>query len=220
VISEPTQAITNPFGITAFGSAVTRTAPDLAVIRVAVSRLESKPAQAFSKVRTGVQSVSELLRRSKITEFGASRINLSPQHNYTGGEMRFLGYRASVTFHIMLRELDRVEELLTGVVDAGANEVEGVSFQTSRLKELRAEARSRAVAAARDKALNYCHAAGVDLGALLHIEDVNPASVQGSEGHVRVEPRIDDDDSATSFDATAISVSAAVLLSYEIGRRQ
>lgn len=220
MISEPTQAITKPFGITSFGSAVTRTAPDLAVIRVTVSRLETKPAQAFSKVRTGVQSVSELLRRLKITEFGTSRINLSPQHNYTGGERRFLGYQASVTFHIMLRELDRVEELLTGVVDAGANEVEGVSFQTSRLRELRAEARSRAVAAARDKALNYCHAAGVDLGTILHIEDVNPASVQGSEGHVRVEPRIDDDDSSTSFDATAISVSAAVLLSYEIKHNQ
>lgn len=152
-----------------------------------------------------------------MTEFGTSRINLSPKHNYSGGEQRFLGYEASVTFHISLRELDRVEELLTGLVDAGANEVNGVSFQTSRLKELRTEARSRAVAAAREKALNYCEAAGVLLGNILHIEDVNPAAVQGSDGgHLRVEPRIDDDDSATAFDATAISVSAAVLLSYEI----
>ena len=121
---------------------------------------------------------------------------------------------------VLDHELDRVEELLTGVVDAGANEVEGVTFQTSRLKELRTEARSRAIAAAREKASNYCEAAGVHLGTLLHIEDVNPAAVQGSEGHVRTEPRIDDDDSSTSFDATAISVSAAVLLSYEIRHSQ
>ena len=47
---------------------------------------------------------------------------------------------------------------------AGANELTSVTFQTTRLKEVRADARRRAVAAAREKAELYCSAAGVSAG--------------------------------------------------------
>src|SRR6185295_365173 len=155
------QAIRTPFGITVFGSAVSRIAPDIASLRVSVARLEQKPAEAFAKAREGSQAVQECLRKARITEFGASRVTLAQQHRYIGGETKFVGYQAKVSFHVMLTELDRVEEVLTAVVAAGANEVDGVSFETTRLKEVRAEARRRAVAAALDKATNYCAAAGV-----------------------------------------------------------
>src|SRR5229473_3394794 len=65
----------------------------------------------------------------------------------------------------------------TDAVEAGANEVTSVKYLTTQLAELRAQARREAVAAARRKAEVYSEAAGVALGHVLHIEDVNPDSM-------------------------------------------
>jgi hypothetical protein len=214
--NRPEQAIKTPFGITVFGSATSRIAPDLASLKVSVTRLEQKPEDAFARARQGSQAVQECLRNAQISEFGASRVTLFQAHRFIGGENKFIGYQATVSFHIMLTELDRMEEILTALVSAGANQVNGVAFETTRLKDLRMEARRKAIAAARDKATNYCDAAGIALGPILHIEDVNPMVLQGREGHVQAEPQIDDEGDTRAFDPSSISVGAAVLVAYEI----
>jgi uncharacterized protein len=210
------QAIPHPFGVTVFGSSIVRSAPDIASLTFAVSRLAQHPKDAFHDARTGAQAVRNYLVHANMTEVGSSRINLSQSFRYIGGEQRFEGYLAKVSFHVLLRDLDRLEEVTAGVVDAGANEVHGLEFQTSYLKEIRAEARQRAVVAAREKAELYCTAAGVRLGRVIHIEDVNPDSLRGREGHVVHETQPDDEGTLGAFDPGSIVVGAAVLVAFEI----
>jgi uncharacterized protein YggE len=112
--------------------------------------------------------------------------------------------------------LDRMEDVLSGIVDAGVNEIESVDFQTTRLKEVRADARRRAIDAAHEKAENYCTAAGVNLGKIIHIEDVNPDTLHGREGHVTREIQPDDTGEVQVFDPGSITVGAAVSLAFEI----
>jgi len=213
---DPNQAIRSPFGITVFGSAISRIAPDFASVRVSVSRLESNPANAFAEARKGSRKVQEYIQKMGIKDFGASRLGLAEERRYVQGDTKFLGYKAQVSFQVTLFDLDQVEEVLSELVEAGANEVNEVSFGSSRLKELRADARRRAVAAAREKAVVYAEAAGIGVGRVLHIEDVNPAAIRGSEGHVRTEPRIDDEGDAGAFDPGSITVGAAVLVAYAL----
>ena len=213
--------IHDPFGLSVFGSALVKAPPDCVSIMVGVSRLEQKPTDAFSKARKGSQSVAEFLRRSQVAEFGASRISLSQDFRYTGGETRFVGYKAKMSYTLILRDLERLEDVLTGLVEAGANELTSVDFQTTRLKELRAQARRAAVEAAREKAHIYCEAAGVLLGNVLHIEDVNPNVLQGrGEGHVRREPVVDNDISKQSLDPGAIDIGAAVLIGFALKQKE
>jgi uncharacterized protein YggE len=214
-------AIRNPFGVSVFGSALITAPPDCVSILVGVSRLEQKPADAFSKARKGAQTVADFLRRSQIQEFGSSRVSLSADFKYSGGEQRFVGYKAKMAYTLVVRDLDSLEEVLAGLIDAGANELTAVEFQTSRLKELRAQARRIAVEAAREKAQIYCETAGVILGTVLHIEDVNPNVLQGrGEGHVRREPIVDNDTSKQPLDASAINVGAAVLVGFGIKSKE
>jgi uncharacterized protein YggE len=86
------------------------------------------------------------------------------------------------------------------------------------LKQLRAEARRRAVSAAREKAELYRTAAGVSLGGVLAIEDVNPELLSGrSEGHTYREPHpVEDAGEPGAIDPGAISVSAAVYVVYAL----
>jgi uncharacterized protein YggE len=118
----------------------------------------------------------------------------------------------------LLHDLDRTEEILTGIVDAGANEIKAVDFQTSRLREVRADARRRAVEAAREKAENYCEAAGVTLGPVIHIEDVNPTRLRGGEGHIAAGAQMDDEAPTRAFDPGSIMVGGAVIIAFGLKR--
>ena len=64
----PQQAVTNPFGITVFGSSVSRVPPHIASIRAAVSVLEQKPADAFSASKKSARDVQEFLRKQNVVE--------------------------------------------------------------------------------------------------------------------------------------------------------
>ncbi|HEV3261173.1 MAG TPA: SIMPL domain-containing protein [Gemmataceae bacterium] len=209
--------VLTPLRVKVFGSAVVRVAADSASIVIAVSRIEKEPKDAFANVRRGAQAVHACLQRAGIKDFGASRVSLSQEFRYTGGENRFIGYQAKIGYSIILRDLDRIEELLTALIDAGANELTSVTFQTTRLKEVRADARRRAVTAAREKAELYCTAAGVSIGRVVAIEDANPETLSGRhEGHVHQEPAADDPGELKAIDPGAITVGAAVNVVYEI----
>ncbi|GAA1819534.1 hypothetical protein GCM10009682_45100 [Luedemannella flava] len=111
--------------------------------------------------------------------------------------------------------LDDVEPLLVDVVAAGANEIEGVDFDVLAKRELRAEARRKAVAAARAKADLYAEAADVRLGVVVHIEDVDPE--QSAAGRYRGHAQA----VATTAQDLApghIVVSAAVVVGYALAR--
>jgi len=212
---DSTQPIHTPFGVSVFGSALLRVDPDTASLQFSVLRTENQPKAAFASARKATNAVRHFLSKAGITDVGASRVTLSQEFKYSGGEQRFIGYAAKVKFHIILTELDRVEEILIGVVDAGANEVSSVSFESRKLKELRALARSKAVEAAREKAQVYCEVAGVQLGAVVHIEDINPDILTGrNEGHVTRQVEPDDSGELTAFDPGAITVAGAVRVGY------
>ncbi|MGL4552926.1 MAG: SIMPL domain-containing protein [Gemmataceae bacterium] len=201
-----------------FGSAVVRVAPDTASIVVAVSRTEQKPEAAFTKARDGAQGITAYLHKAGVKDFGSSRVTLSQEFRYASGEHKFVGYQAKIEFNVVLREMDRVDAVLSGLIAAGANTLTSVTFQTTRLKELRADARRRAVAAAREKAELYCKAAGVAVGGVLAIEDVNPEVLTGrSEGHTHREAApVDDAGEPGAIDPGAIAVGAAVQIIYRI----
>lgn len=211
------QAIQTPFGVSVFGSALLRVTPDIASLNFSVSRVEKKPKAAFDSARKATGDVRQFLEKAGLKEVGSSRLTLNQEFKYSSGERQFVGYKSAVGFNVVLRDLDRVEEVLIGVVDAGANEVHSVSFQTGELKAYRAQARQQAVETATEKAQVYCNAAGVRLGAVLHIEDVNPDIITGrKEGHVRVQVEPDDAGELKAFDPGAITVAGAVRIGYSI----
>ncbi|MBM7439468.1 SIMPL domain-containing protein [Streptomyces sp. HB132] len=179
-----TQSISSPWGVSVFGAAGVDAAPDLARLRVAISQTRNRPGDAFDAARSGVNRIREVLRGHQIPEsaVSTSRLNLSSQWAY-GDERTFLGYECTASFVIELRELDTLEAVLVDVVDAGANEVTGVEFDVRAKSDLRARARTAAVAAAREKATQYAEAAGVQLGPVVHIKDVDAEQLQNYRGH-------------------------------------
>ncbi len=175
------QSIDAPWGASVFGAASVDAAPNLARLRVAIAETRPKPGEAFEATRGGVNRIRDVLRGHGIpdTAVSTSRLDLKSSWDY-GSKRRFLGYECTASFVIELRDLDLLEPVLVDVVEAGANEVDGVEFDVSAKKELRAQARTAAVAAAREKAELYAEAAQVRLGPVVHIKDVDSEQVQNS----------------------------------------
>jgi uncharacterized protein YggE len=211
------QMVERPWGITALGAASVKAEPDLVRVRFKVTRTEQTPAAAFEAARAAVQAVRSSLREHGIGDAAVegSRLDLKTAYEYVDGTRKFSGYQCQAAFSVGSRALDDVESMLVDIVAAGANEIEGVDFDVAAKRELRAEARRKAVAAARAKAELYAEAAGVRVGALLHLEDVDPEQQSASRYRSHAEA------AATTAQDLApghIVVSAAVILGYAVAR--
>ncbi|MDT0309565.1 SIMPL domain-containing protein [Streptomyces sp. DSM 44917] len=209
------QSIESPWGVSVFGSAGVSAAPDLAHVRLAVSQTRQKPAESLSVTRGAVNRVREVVRGHGVrdADVASSRLNLRSAWSYGGGQRKFLGYECSASFAVTVRQLDALEPLLVALVEAGAHEVRGVEFDVSTKPELRARARVRAVGAAREKAALYAEAAGVRLGPVIHITDVDAERLPApSRAGSSASPPAGDPDLAPG----AIRVQAAVLLGFSL----
>ena len=211
------QMLEHPWGVAAYGAASVKATPDLMRARFRVVRLEPTAAQSFATASDAVRSVRQTLRQHGVPDSSIQKSQLDLKSSWTfGSDRRFLGYECQAAFVVETRDLDGVQQLLVDLVEAGANEIEGVDFDVVGKADLRAEARRQAVATARRKAELYAEAAGVRLGPVLHIEDVDAERVRNEyyrshgSGGMAASP----EDLAPGH----VVVSAAVILGLSINR--
>ena len=209
------QMIERPWGLVTYGAASVKAMPDLVRARFKVIRLEQSPSDAFTAASEAVRTVRQALRDHSVADAAVdrSRLDLKSMWDYAN-QRRFLGYQCEASFAVESADLDGVQQLLIDLVAAGANEIEAVEFDVQAKPELRAEARRKAVAAARRKAELYADAAGVRVGAVLHIDDVDADNPRNEvyRGHTSYPGAASEEDLAPGH----VVVSAAVMLGFAI----
>jgi uncharacterized protein len=212
-----TQMIEHPWGVTAHGAGTVRATPDMARIAFRVRRLEQTPSAAFGAASGAVDAVRQVLRDHRIpdTAVEGSRLSLASSWNYGGIQRELAGYECTASFAVECRELDDVQQLLVDLVTAGTDEIEGVDFGVSDTSGLRALARREAVLDARRKAELYAEAAGIRLGAVLHIDDED--SELAGTSHFRATAAASIGAGAENLAPGSVVVSAAVILGFAIG---
>jgi uncharacterized protein YggE len=181
------QIVERPWGGAAYGSASVKAVPDLARVRFKVIRPGKAPAESFARSSDSVRAVREVLRAHGVPDSGVerSRLGLKSAWSLRATGASSWAYECTATFAVQSGDLDDVQRLLVDLVAAGTNEIEGVDFDVAGKPAMRAEARRKAVSAARDKAALYAEAAGVRLGPVVHIDDVDPESTRAERyrGH-------------------------------------
>jgi uncharacterized protein len=147
-------------------------APDLAVVSFAVSGSGKQLASTRDEVNARSSSVLGRLRKLGIAEadLNAPDVGIHPEYDYRKGQ-RLIGYRVVRQMTAKVRELDRLGEVLDGLVAAGANEVHGAQMTASDPSAAEHEALRAAISAARAKAQALAAAGEVTLGALARVEE-------------------------------------------------
>lgn len=170
------EQIRRAISVTAEGEATV--APDLALVIFAVSGQgkDLGPTRDDVAVRSSV--VLATLRELGVAEadLHAPDVSISPEYDYRKGQ-KLIGYRVTRQMTVKVRDLNRLGEVLDGVVAAGANEVRGAEMSASDPSAAEHRALVAAFAAARAKAEALATAAGVTLGAVARIEEEEGAGV-------------------------------------------
>ena len=82
------------------------------------------------------------------------------------------GYRVSNMVRVTVHDVEKAGDVLDAVVQAGANQVYGVTFAVSDESTWQSEARAKAMADARSRAQALADLAKVELGEVLSVSEV------------------------------------------------
>ncbi len=163
--------------VTGAGEASAR--PDVAVISAGVVVQADTASAALAENTRAMNRVLEQLRAAGLAaediqtaQFAVSPLYESRQPDpRTTQPPRIVGYQVSNQVSARVRDIERLGTTLDALVVAGANSIDGLSFDLADPKQVLGEARDAAVADALAKAKRYAAAAGVKLGRILSIEE-------------------------------------------------
>lgn len=204
-------------GIHVCGSHAEHVEPDSVSLEFRVTRIDPRPSKALSEARDAARAVRRRLSSLGVCDGDVRMraLSLAGERGHRDGLPMLVGYRASVGFRVVHRDLARVDALVDGVVEAGADRVDELAFHLTRMREIRGQARRHALDHARSKAERLAASAGVGVGGVLSIEDVSPADELGG-GASRVHLESDYLASAAQRDPGSVVVSASLMVCFAI----
>lgn len=156
--------------------------PDLAVFTAGVTSQGRTAGEALSANSADMNRVVQALRRAGIAErdIQTSNLNLNPvyapQRAMPDGTIepampRVVGYQVSNQVTVRQRNLAQFGRVIDTLVEAGANQVNGPSFQMDDGDAAADEARADAMRRARARADLYARAAGLRVVRILSISE-------------------------------------------------
>jgi hypothetical protein len=167
--------------VTVLGEGQIREAPDIARTTIGVEARAPSAVAATRDAAARMAAVIAAVKKLGVADadiqtsafsIRSERTTAPPASPRAAPPAPTITYVASNSATVTIRDTARTGAILDGAVNAGANEVWGVSFAHSDEAALRRRARELAVADARARAEGLAHAAGVALGEVLSIQEV------------------------------------------------
>jgi uncharacterized protein YggE len=158
---------------------VARAERDVALVGAGVQADGATPLVALSAVNDRMAGVLSALQAADVApaDIQTSGLNLftltGPPEPGSTGPPRTIGYRASNSVNVTIRDISRVESIVDVLLDAGATNLNGLRFGFADEAELHARALADAVQKARPLAEAAARAAGLTLGPVATITELS-----------------------------------------------
>ncbi len=156
------------------GSALIRVQPDRASIRFGIETFGASPRSSQAENEAIAKRVYQAIRDAGVEakDIGTDYFSVRPEYEYpTRGTRTLIGYWSNNGIQVTLRDVNKLSAVLVAALEAGATSVDNLTFTTTRLRELRDQARAMAVQAATEKAQALAAAAQVSAGPVSNIEE-------------------------------------------------
>lgn len=201
--------------ITISGTGKITSKPDLAVVSLGLYS-EGKEVPVIQDDNSKkVNAIIGSLKKLGIAEddIQTSNYTISPKYDYSNGTQSVNGYTVSQSLTVKVRDLSRIGQVLSDAGNAGANQINGVTFSIDDPAALKVQARAKAIEDARKKADELAKAMGVDIVRVVTFSE-SASSVPGQPVYTfRAE---DVASQAPDIKPGALDVAADISVTFEI----
>jgi len=208
--------------LTVTGTAEVSVQPDICYISFGVETFHKKSArEAYRSNAEVMNALSAAVKAVGIEpkDLQTSSFTVSPQYRYEDAAHQrvFDGYRVYQSLDANVRDLEKASAVLDAGMDAGATQVNNVTFAVENPKKYTADARVEAVKAAQAKAQTMADLTGVRLGKPISISENEP----GGWGQYYAQANVAMDRAAASEDAPSLQpgqfkLTRTVHITYEV----
>ncbi|RZJ31107.1 MAG: DUF541 domain-containing protein [Flavobacterium sp.] len=152
------------------GEGKVKAVPDQAFISVSIDTNGNKAADVKKQNDQTVEKVIQAIKKQNLPkeDVQTQRIALNPVYDY---EKKKYSYNATQTIQILLKDLNKYDALMESLIDAGVNRITNVEFRSSKMEQLKSDARKLAMQEAKKKAEDYVSVLGQKVGKALAIND-------------------------------------------------
>ena len=216
------QGNSSQFTVTA--DAILRVKPDQVVLKLGVESrgedLKATKDENYSIIESAIKFCKEKGIQEKYLQ--TDYVRIQPYYRYNKDETQPEYYDVEQSLNIVLEDLDRYDELLTGLLKLGVNKVSSIDFRTTKMKESRYEARRMAIAAAKEKADFLAGEVDLELGRIINLSEYSPSAFNSLRSNVyanaiqNVAEAYDGESMDNTLSVGMISVKASVTLTYEL----
>lgn len=162
-----------PRVMTLTGHGEVKQVPDMVTVTAGVATQGTTAAEALAANTAAMTKMMETLKAGGIPDkdIQTSNFSIQPRYDYNGNPPKLDGYDVSNTVTVTLHDVGALGGLLDKLVQAGSNQINGISFGVSKPDAALDEARKLAAADARHKAEVYAAATGVRLAEIISISE-------------------------------------------------
>jgi len=159
-----------PHTIAVTGEGIVKVVPDEATIRIRVENTGENTQNLKKQNDATISEVLKFLKQIKIADkdVRTEYMNLTKNYDYNTKTYTFA---ANQSLSVKLRDMDKYEELMKGLMDTGINRIDGVEFSSSQKEDLESQARKKAVANAQMKAKEYASVLNQTVGKAILISE-------------------------------------------------
>ena len=164
--------------IDVMGEGIVKVTPDEVTIKVQVEHKGQNPKELKQKNDFIINDVLAFIKSMNIadkqvqTEF----VRLNKNYDY---QTKTYNYLANQSVSIYLKDLKIYESLMNGLMERGINRIDGISFSTSKINEVKSQARIKAMQNAKMKAEEYTKVLNQSIGKAVLITEFNNTNYSG-----------------------------------------
>jgi len=171
--AQQTQLFDDRPKITVNGEAVVKVQPDQIIISFGIETWDKNIMVAKQENNEIMKKAAVVIKESGIPDkdIQTDHLSIEPRYDSNYEKKNFIGYFVRNNFVVTVAETDKVENLVTGVLQSGVNYIHSINFQTMEFKKYREQARELALNAAREKAEKMAGSLGQLIGNPIQISE-------------------------------------------------
>lgn len=193
--------------------------PDIAYVDFSVvsqgKTVKAVRVDSNTKMNSVIDAVKKMGVDSK--DITSTQYNLYPNYVYLERQSpRIDGYNLTQEIKVKVRDLDKVEDILDSGIAAGANQVGQLSFDIDDPSGIKKQAREKAFATAKEKALEMAKAAGVGLGRVITFSESEGGFYPPVYANYKMDMAVAESAQGASIEPGSKELNVNVSVTYEI----